>query len=206
MDKPSQRIRLLIVEDNPSDADLMLRELRRAGFDPDWRRVETEPDFLASLDPEPDLILSDYALPQFSGLRALQLVGERGLKIPFILVSATIGEETAVAAMREGAVDYLLKDRLARLGPAVAQALEQSKLRQGRERAEEASRASEQRFALFMDNCLALPGSRTTNAATFTLIKRSGTSCSEGGTGSVRATTRFGRSNSPPGIGPPTSK
>ena len=155
MDNPSQRIRLLIVEDNPSDADLMLRELRRAGFDPDWRRVETETDFLASLDPEPDLILSDYALPQFSGLRALQLVGERGLKIPFILVSATIGEETAVAAMREGAVDYLLKDRLARLGPAVAQALEQSKLRQGRERAEEASRASEQRFALFMDN---LPG------------------------------------------------
>ncbi|PYI91604.1 MAG: hybrid sensor histidine kinase/response regulator [Verrucomicrobia bacterium] len=155
MDKPLQRIRLLIVEDNPSDADLMLRELRRAGFDPDWRRVETEPDFLASLEPEPDLILSDYAMPQFSGLKALQLVGERGLKIPFILVSATIGEETAVAAMREGAVDYLLKDRLARLGPAVAQALEQSKLRQGRERAEEASRASEQRFALFMDN---LPG------------------------------------------------
>ncbi|PYT75963.1 MAG: hypothetical protein DMG40_27140 [Acidobacteria bacterium] len=72
MDNPSQRIRLLIVEDNPSDADLMLRELRRAGFDPDWRRVETETDFLASLDPEPDLILSDYALPQFSGLRARQ--------------------------------------------------------------------------------------------------------------------------------------
>jgi len=155
MDKPSQRIRLLIVEDNPSDADLMLRELRRAGFDPDWRRVDTETDFLASLDPEPDLILSDYAMPHFSGLKALQLIGERGLKIPFILVSATIGEETAVAAMREGAVDYLLKDRLARLGPAVAQALEQSKLRQGRERAEEASRASEQRFSLFMDN---LPG------------------------------------------------
>src|SRR5256885_2254656 len=152
MDKPSQRIRLLIVEDNPSDADLMLRELRRAGFDPDWRRVETETDFLASLDPEPDLILSDYAMPQFSGLRALRLVGERRLKIPFILVSATIGEETAVAAMREGAVDYLLKDRLARLGSAVATAPEQSKPRPGRGRAGEATRAIQQRFALVMDN------------------------------------------------------
>src|SRR5258708_25074995 len=105
MDKELQRILVLVVEDNPNDAELMLRELRRAGFDPDWRRVETEADFLASLDPEPDLILSDYAMPQFSGLKALQLVGERGLRVPFILVSATIGEETAVAAMREGAVD-----------------------------------------------------------------------------------------------------
>ncbi len=155
MDKPLKRIRLLIVEDNPSDAELMLRELRRAGFDPDWQRVETEADFLASLDPEPDLILSDYAMPQFSGLRALELVGQRGLKVPFILVSATIGEETAVAAMREGAVDYLLKDRLARLGPAVARALEQSRLRREQEKAEEATRASEHRFALFMNN---LPG------------------------------------------------
>jgi PAS domain S-box-containing protein len=155
MDEPLKRIRLLIVEDNPNDAELMLRELRRAGFDPDWQRVDTEADFLAGLDPEPDLILSDCAMPHFSGLKALELVGQRGLKVPFILVSATIGEETAVAAMREGAVDYLLKDRLARLGPAVAQALEQSRLRRERERAEEASRASEYRFALFMDN---LPG------------------------------------------------
>jgi DNA-binding response OmpR family regulator len=102
MDEDSSHIRLVIVEDNPSDAELMLRELRRAGFDPDWQRVETEAGFSASLSPEPDLILSDYALPQFSGLKALQLVRKRGLKIPFILVSATIGEETAVAAMRKG--------------------------------------------------------------------------------------------------------
>ena len=155
MDETSKRLRLLIVEDNPSDAELMLRELRRAGFDPESQRVETEADFLAGLDPEPDLILSDYAMPQFSGLKALELVGERGLKVPFILVSATIGEETAVAAMKEGASDYLLKDRLARLGPAVARALEQSELRKEQAKSEEATRASERRFALFMDN---LPG------------------------------------------------
>src|SRR5438874_2216964 len=155
MDETLKRLRLLIVEDNPSDAELMLRELRRAGFDPEWQRVDTEADFLAGLDPEPDLILSDYAMPQFSGLKALELVVERGLKVPFILVSATIGEETAGAAMKEGASDYLLKDRLARLGPAVAHAIEQGKFRKDRETAEEATRASEQRFALFMDN---LPG------------------------------------------------
>ena len=79
MDETLKRLRLLIVEDNPSDAELMLRELRRAGFDPEWRRVETEADFLAGLAPEPDLILSDHAMPQFSGLKALELVGERGL-------------------------------------------------------------------------------------------------------------------------------
>ncbi len=155
MDKPPQPIRLLIAEDNPNDAELMLRELRRAGLAPEWKRVDTEADFVANLTPAPDVILSDYAMPQFGGLRALELVKAHGLKVPFILVSATIGEETAVAAMRGGASDYLLKDRLARLGEAVKHALEQSRLREQREQAEQATTASERRFALFMDN---LPG------------------------------------------------
>jgi two-component system, cell cycle sensor histidine kinase and response regulator CckA len=137
MDETLQRIRLLIVEDNPNDAELMLRELRRGGFEPDWRRVETEADFLAGLSPEPDLILSDYAMPRFSGLKALQLLGERGLKIPFILVSATIGEETAVAAIKEGASDYLLKDRLARLGEATKRVLAEKRLRDERKKSED---------------------------------------------------------------------
>ena len=130
-------LRVLILEDRASDAELNLRELRRAGFDPDWERVETEADYVAHLDPSLDLILADYALPQFDGLLALQLLQGRGLDIPFIIVSGTIGEELAVNAMKRGATDYLLKDRLARLGPAVTQALEQHRLRRERKQVEE---------------------------------------------------------------------
>src|SRR5437588_10733348 len=137
MDKVSQPLRVLIVEDNPNDAELVLRELRRAGFNPDWKRVDTEAEFSSSLDPKLDIILSDYVMPQFSGLRALEVLNSCGLEIPFIIVSGTIGEETAVAAMRSGAADYLLKDRLARLGQAVQHALEEKKRRDERKRAEE---------------------------------------------------------------------
>lgn len=132
----TQRLRVLIVEDNPNDADLVLRELRRAGFNPDWKRVDTEAEFSASLDPTIDLILSDYAMPQFCGLRALEILRDRGLEIPFLLVSGTIGEETAVAAIRSGAADYLLKDRLARLGEAVKHALAQKRLQDQRKKSE----------------------------------------------------------------------
>jgi PAS domain S-box-containing protein len=141
-----------MVEDNPADADLLLREVRRAGFVPESIRVETEPDYLANLHTGLDIILSDYGLPQFSGIRALQLLRESGLDIPLILISGTIGEDTAVAAMKEGAVDYLLKDRLGRLEPAIAQALEQSKLRRERKEAEKALRESEARFREVVEN------------------------------------------------------
>ena len=116
-------LNLLIVEDSPNDAELLLCELRRAGFEPQWQRVETEPDYLAALKKSPDLILSDYAMPQFNGLRALELLQAAALPIPFILVSGTVGEETAVEAIQKGAADYLLKDRLIRLAPAVRRAL-----------------------------------------------------------------------------------
>ncbi|HKI32156.1 MAG TPA: response regulator [Gemmataceae bacterium] len=124
-----ERIRVLIVEDRQADAELMLHELRRAGLEPEWQRVETEPDFLAGLDPPPDLILADNQLPQFDALTALNCLRERGQDVPFLIVSGTMGEDVAVAAMRQGASDYLLKDRLARLGPAVRQALQQKRLR-----------------------------------------------------------------------------
>src|ERR1700704_1729805 len=130
MDKAAHKLRVLLVEDNPDDAELILRELRRAGFDPDWKRVETEAEFSRSLDPGIDIILSDYVMPQFSGLRALEALNNCGLEIPFVIVSGTIGEETAVAAMRSGAADYLLKDRLARLGKAVERALDQKRIRE----------------------------------------------------------------------------
>ncbi len=129
-------IRILILEDQPDDAALVLHELRRAGFEPQAERVETEEEFLARLDPSPDVILSDFTLPGWSGTDALRVVQERGLDVPFLFVSGTIGEDQAVAAMRQGATDYLLKDRLTRLGAAVSQALERRRLRQEKERAE----------------------------------------------------------------------
>jgi PAS domain S-box-containing protein len=144
MDKAAQKLRVLLVEDNPRDAELILRELGRAGFDPDWKRVQTEGEFASSLDPNIDVILSDYVMPQFTGLRALEVLNNCGLGIPFIIVSGTIGEETAVAAMRSGAADYLLKDRLARLGQAVQQALDKKRLRDERSHAEERSREQTQ--------------------------------------------------------------
>jgi PAS domain S-box-containing protein len=132
---------VLILEDRPADAELMLRELRRAGFNPEWQRVETGADYLTHLHADLDVILADYSLPQFDALRALQLLQERGLNIPFIIVSGTIGEELAVFAMKQGAADYLLKDHLTRLGQVVAQALEQKQLREAKRQAEEKYRA-----------------------------------------------------------------
>ncbi len=122
-------VRIVILEDNPADAELILYELRRAGIDAETIRVIAREDFEARLNPPPDAILSDYHLPLWDGLQALRLVRERGLDVPFILVSGTIGEEHAVEAMRHGADDYLLKDRLTRLGPALTQALEKKRLR-----------------------------------------------------------------------------
>jgi len=120
-----QKIKILIVEDNPADAELLVRELHRVEFDFDWQRVDTEPAYLAALNSGLHLILSDYEMPQFSGLRALELLKQQpALEIPFIIVSGTIGEEMAVAAMQRGAADYLLKDRITRLGPAVRRALQ----------------------------------------------------------------------------------
>jgi two-component system cell cycle sensor histidine kinase/response regulator CckA len=127
-------LNILIVEDSPNDADLVLFELRRAGYTPRWKRVETESDFLAELKKLPDIVLSDYSLPQFSGLRAAELLQKSGLNIPFILISGTVGEDAAVEAMKLGAADYLLKDRLVRLAQSVERALEQKRLGDERNR------------------------------------------------------------------------
>src|SRR5260221_13480201 len=105
-------LKVLIVEDSRDDAELLARELRNAGFDPDWKRVETEGDFRASLEDPPDLIISDYNMPQFSGLRALGLLRERGLDVRFILISGRVCAEKSVEAMKQVVTDYLLKDRL----------------------------------------------------------------------------------------------
>ena len=130
-------IRTLILEDVPSDAELMVLELAKAGICLDWRRVENEQDFLDALNGRPELILADWTLPAFGGLPALHLLHEANLDIPFIIVSGDIGEEKAVDALHLGAYDYVWKDGLARLPAAVRNALNEKSAREERGRAEE---------------------------------------------------------------------
>ena len=125
-------LRVLIVEDNPSDAELMVRRLKNDGFRLEWVRVDDEKSYLAALEEGYDLILSDWSIPDFSGLRALKIAGEHELDTPFIIISGSIGEEAAVDALHQGASDYLLKDRPERLPQAVRNALEQKRLRDHR--------------------------------------------------------------------------
>ena len=130
-------LRLLILEDNPSDAELMLHALRHAGYDPIAVRAETEQDFRDHLQDAPEIVLSDFSMPEFDALRALEIMQESQLDIPVIIVSGSIGEERAVQVMQHGANDYLIKDRLGRLGHAVTQALERKRLREAKRWAEQ---------------------------------------------------------------------
>lgn len=148
----SEILHVLIVEDTPADAELMVRELYRAGFHPEWRRVDTESEYRACLHSGLDVVLSDYALPEFSGPRALELLQEQDLEVPFIILSGTIGEDVAVDIMRRGAADYLIKDRLARLGPAIRQAMMQSRLHRMRAVTENALRESEERLKIALSS------------------------------------------------------
>jgi signal transduction histidine kinase len=136
-------LRVLILEDSPSDAALMLHALRSAGYDPIFERVESEPDYREQLKALPDIILSDFTMPEFDALRALEIMRENQLNIPIIIVSVTIGEERAVQIMQRGAADYVVKDRLGRLGLAVTHALEQKRLRIAERHSELALRESE---------------------------------------------------------------
>ena len=128
---------LLLVEDNLHDAELILETLRGAGFDPHYRQVQTRDEYLRELNALPDIILSDFSLPQFDGKAALELLKTTGLEIPFIIVSGCIGEEMAVECMKAGAADYLLKDRLGRLPHAVSQALDRKRLLEEKRQAEQ---------------------------------------------------------------------
>ena len=124
-------LRALIVEDSEDDSALLLLELRRGGYDPTWKRVETAAGMKASLaESSWDLVISDYRMPGFSALDALSVLHERGLDLPFIIVSGAIGEDTAVGAMKAGAHDYIMKDNLARLTPVIARELREAEMRQ----------------------------------------------------------------------------
>ena len=130
-------VRVLILEDNPADAEMVLHTLRRAGFAPQANCVDTEQGFLEHLQPAPEIILADFSMPGFDSLRALEIMKERQLDIPVIIVSGTIGEERAVQVMQRGATDYVIKDRLGRLGSAVEQALARSQLKMEKLKAEQ---------------------------------------------------------------------
>lgn len=132
----TKQLRILILEDRPTDAELMLYELRKAGYKVNEKIVETKKDFQAHLSTNPDVILADYTLPQFDAMQALRILQERDLNIPFLVITGSISEEVAVDCMKQGAADYLLKDRLARLGPAVEQALEAKRAREEHQQAE----------------------------------------------------------------------
>ena len=137
---------VLIIEDHPTDAELTTLRLRDAGFDLSSQCVQTEAEYLAALDTHPELILSDWRLPRFSGQRALELLRLRGEDIPFIIVSGSIGEEAAIDALHQGASDYVLKDRPARLGAAVRRALGEKRLRERHAQAQERLRLADRAF------------------------------------------------------------
>jgi two-component system, cell cycle sensor histidine kinase and response regulator CckA len=142
----------LIVEDLEDDALLVVEELRRSGYEPEWQRVEDREAMRDALTQKVwDVVLSDWALPQWSALDALALLKETGLDIPFIIVSGTVGEDTAVSALRAGALDFVLKGRLRRLGPAVERELRESESRKARRKAEADLRASEVRYRMLFD-------------------------------------------------------
>ena len=136
-----QPLQVLVIEDSEDDAALLGIELRRAGYAPVCHQVETPEALTSALDRQSwDLVIADYRLPRFDGLAALALVKGKGLDLPFIIVSGYITEEAAVAAMKAGAHDYVMKDKLARLGPAVERELREAEVRRERRRAEEALR------------------------------------------------------------------
>jgi PAS domain S-box-containing protein len=152
-------LRVVVAEDSEEDALLLVRELRRGGYEPVYQRIDTASAMKAALEHETwDLVIGDYSIPGFSGLEALALVRERGLDIPFIFVSGTISEDQAVAAMKAGASDYFAKGQLKRLVPAIARELREA---QGRA----ARRASDARLATLVEHaplgiCRSTPAGR----------------------------------------------
>lgn len=150
-------LRILLVEDSEFDAELLRRALAKEDMDFSLERVDREEDFLRALSASQiDLILSDYQLPSFSGMAALALRQAHAPLIPFIVVTGTLSEETAVSCIKAGADDYLLKEHLVRLGPAVRSALERKRTLSEKNHAEERLRQSEEQLRLILENAVDL--------------------------------------------------
>jgi two-component system, cell cycle sensor histidine kinase and response regulator CckA len=161
----AERLRILMLEDVPMDAELVEYELQRSHIPFDARCVDTQEAFLQELeDFRPDLILSDFTLPRFDGMTALSLARERAPAVPFLIVTGSVNEETAVGCMKAGATDYLLKSNLARIGPAIEAALARVQSREAKARAEEALRRSEANLRAILN----------TSPQAFMLVDRNG--------------------------------
>jgi signal transduction histidine kinase len=144
----STTLRVLLVEDSESDAALIVRHLNTAGYEVSWGRAETAGQMRAALEqPGWDIVIADYKLPGFDAPAALAILQQAGLDLPFVVVSGQIGEETAVALMKAGAHDYLMKDHLARLAPAVERELGEARMRRERLRGAEQLRLSVEELA-----------------------------------------------------------
>lgn len=128
----TKQLQVLIIEDSEDDVFLLLRELRKGGYEPVFKRVETPESMKAALEKNWDIIISDYVMPEFSGLSALTLLKESGKDIPFIIVSGNIGEDIAVGAMKAGAHDYIIKGNLKRLVPAIEREMREAEVRRER--------------------------------------------------------------------------
>jgi len=142
-----KKLRILTVEDVPSDAELLEFQLRKGGMEFVSERVETKEAFLKMLrEFKPDLVLSDYSLPHFDGMTALRLTQELAPTIPFILVTGSMNEKTAVECMKAGAADYIIKDHIIRIVPAIKAAFEKMRVAGGKEKAEKDLTESEERY------------------------------------------------------------
>lgn len=147
-------LHVLLVEDNPLDAELIVHELQRKGYDLTYTRVQTKDEFIENLVPSLDIILADYSLPQFSGADALILLKERYPDIPLIIITGVLGDEKAAEVMKLGAVDYLLKDRLARLSEAIKHALQRRDLKLKENEQESILRENEEKYRLIFENSM----------------------------------------------------
>ena len=156
-------LRVLIVEDSEDDAILLLRELRRGGCDPIFERVDTPAAMANALDKRTwDIIIADYSMPNFSAPDALKMMQKSGLDLPFIIVSGKIGEDTAVAAMKAGVHDYIMKNNLARLVPVINRELQEAKVRREHKQAErDSDRGLKISQMLLLQRCLRLLDSKT---------------------------------------------
>ena len=139
-------LRVLVLEDSVDDCDLLVVHLRRANYDPHWRRVDNAQDLMAALDEEWDVVLSDYSMPRFTALDGLALIKKRRLDVPFIVVSGTIGERAAVDAMKAGAHDIFLKDNVARLPAAIERERAEARIREEHRRAVQELRESQEQL------------------------------------------------------------
>lgn len=171
-----RRLRILYVEDSPDDALLVLRTLKQAGYDVQHERVETAQDMRAALSTQKwDIVLSDYSLPQFNAPAALSVMKSTGLDIPFIIISGTIGEDTAVSALKAGAQDFIVKGNTARLVPAIERELRDAEARRARVQMATALQESEDRYRAMFEQTRAIK--LVVDSSSFHIVNSNAAAC-----------------------------